>query len=159
LGYDDVLSDLWGDSDEGSPSVVQWNAVKVAQYFDREVRSAPWSNGYTLTHITALASQLKKWRTAGKTEEEVKELIDFYVKEPLARGPNPGWRDFLYRAEQNSAKLQPQQEEVKEVPEKEMTPLEKARSIGTWEAFRDAFRSATMAKQHYDKYKEEHGQG
>jgi hypothetical protein len=157
LGYDDVLSDLWGDSsDEGSPSVVQWNAVKVAQYFDREVRSASWSNGYTLTHITALASQLKKWRTAGKTEEEVKELIDFYVKEPLARGPNPGWRDFLYRAEQNSAKLQPKEEVV---PEKELSPLDKAREIGTYEAFLEVLRSPKVAQKYYDKYKEEHGQG
>lgn len=150
MGYEDVLSELWGDSsDEGSPSLVQWNAVKVAQYFDRKVRSASWSNGYNLTHITAFASQLKKWRTAGKTEAEVTELIDFYISEPLARGMNPGWRDFLFRAEQNSAML-PKKEE-----EKPKTPLDVARRVGTLEAFQEAYpNSARMAQRMYDKYKE-----
>lgn len=158
MGYDDVLSDLWGDSsDEGSPSVVQWNAVTVAQYFDRKVRSAPWSNGFNLTHITAFASQLKKWRTAGKTEEEVKALMDLYISEPLARGQNPGWRDFLYRAEKNSAMLTPKKEEPK--PEKELTPLQQAQQEGTYEAFLRVLRSPKIAQKYYDKYKEEHGQG
>lgn len=159
MGYDDVLSDLWGDSsEEGSPSVVQWNAMEVAKYFDRELRSAPWHQGFSMTNMRALAAQLKKWKTDGKTEEEVRALIDFYMSDVSARGLNPGWKDFLYRAEANSAKLTPKEEPVKEEPKK-LTAYEKASAIGTWEAFQKHFRSATMAKMQYDKYKEEHGQG
>lgn len=160
MGYEDVLSDLWGDSsDEESPPVVQWNAMGLARHFDRALRSAPWHNGYAMTNMRALAGQLKKWKTDGKTEEEVRALIDFYMSDVTARGYNPGWKDFLYRAEQNSAKLTPKEVETAKEEIKELTPYEKASAIGTWEAFQNNFRSATMAKRYYDKYKEEHGQG
>jgi hypothetical protein len=152
MSYDDVMKDLWGPSeDEVAPSGVVWNVVSVAQYFDRKVRSAPWSNGFNLTHITALAGQLKKWRTAGKTEQEVKALMEVYFTEPLARGVNPGWKDFLSRAEQISVML------PKPKPEKELTPLERAKEIGTLEAFQEVFSSATVAQKYYNKYKEDHG--
>lgn len=160
MGYDDVLRELWGDSsDEGSPSLVQWNAVTVAQYFDRRVRSASWSNGFNLTHITAFASQLKKWCTAGKTEEEVKALMDFYIAEPLARGQNPGWRDFLYRAEQISAML-PKKEEEKPTETSSNPLLDEAYCVGTLEAFQKVYPNSTrMAQRAYNKYKETHGEG
>lgn len=158
MGYDDVLSDLWGDSsDEGSPSVVQWNAMELAKYFDRELRSAPWHQGFSMTNMRALAAQLKKWKTDGKEEEEVRRLIDFYMNDASARGLNPGWKDFLYRAEANSAKIAPKVE-VPEEP-KEKTPLELAREEGTLEAFQRVFSSARMAQRYYNQYKEEHGQG
>lgn len=158
MGYDDVLSELWGDSsEEESPSLVQWNTVKVAQYFDRQVRSAPWSNGFIQTHITALASQLKKWRTAGKTEDEVRTLIDLYVSKAEARGQNPGWRDFLFRAEQISGMV-PKPELVE--PVKDKTPLDLAREEGTYEAFLKVLRSPKIAQKYYDEYKKEtDGQG
>jgi hypothetical protein len=158
LGYDDVLSDLWGDSsDEGSPSVVQWNAMGLARYFDRGLRSAPWNNGFSMTNMRALAAQLKKWKTDGKTEEEVRALIDFYMTDVTARGFNPGWKDFLYRAEANSAKLTPKEVETAKESVKESSPLDKAREEGTYEAFLKVLRSPKIAQKYYDKYKEEHG--
>lgn len=158
MGYDDVLSDLWGDSsDEGSPSVVQWNAMGLARYFDRELRSAPWHNGFSMTNMRALAAQLKKWKTDGKTEEEVRALIDFYMTDVTARGFNPGWKDFLYRAEANSAKLTPKEVEEAKESVKESSPLDKAREEGTYEAFLKVLRSPKIAQKYYDKYKEEHG--
>lgn len=160
MGYDDVLNDLWGDSSsEEPPTGVSWNAVKMAQYFDRQTRHASWTNGFIMTNVRAMSAQLKKWREDGRTEAEVKELIDFYVASTEARGANPGWKDFLFRAEQNSGKLRkPEPEPVKvEPPMKEKTPLELAREEGTYEAFLKVLRSPKIARKYYDQYKEEHG--
>ncbi len=155
MGYDYVLSDLWGDSDEGSPSVVQWNATKVARYFDRSLRKAEWSNGFAMTNIIALATQLTKWRTVGKTEEEVTALIDFYMSNKQARGKNPGWKDFLYRAEEISDMLPTSDNEEEE----ETDPLlAEAHRLGTLEAFQRVYpNSPRMAKRSYEKYKEQNG--
>lgn len=151
MGYDHVLSELWGDSsEEESPSLVQWNSMKMAQYFDKKMRQAPWNFGFTMTNMQALASQLKKWKTDGKTEEEVRALIDFYMVSAEARGYEPGWKDFLSRAAANAKLL---------ATRTTKTPLEKAREIGTYEAFLEALKAPQIAQRYYDKYKEEHGQG
>lgn len=158
MGYDDVLNDLWGDSSsEEPPTGVSWSATKMAQYFDRQTRHAPWTNGFIMTNVRALSSQLKKWREDGRTEEEVRELIDFYVYSAEARGFNPGWKDFLYRAEKNSAMLRKPEPVKKEEPVKEKSPLELAREEGTYEAFLKVLRSPKIAQKYYEQYKEEHG--
>lgn len=158
MGYDDVDRELWGDSSsEEPPTGVLWSAPKMARYFDTQTRHAPWTNGFIMTNTQALAAQLKKWRESGKTEAEVKELIDFYVSSAEARGFNPGWKDFLYRAEKNSAMLRKPEPVKEEPPMKEQTPLERAREVGTYEAFLEVLRSPKIAKKYYDQYKEEHG--
>lgn len=160
MGYDDVLSDLWGDSSsEEPPTGVSWNASKMAQYFDKQTRHAPWTNGFIMTNVTVLSGYLKKWREAGKTEAEVRELIDFYVSTAEARGRNPGWKDFLARAEMNSGMLHKPEPVKQQPPKKEQTPLEKAREEGTYEAFLKVYKYDTVARRQYNKFKEEHGQG
>ena len=152
MGYDDVSRDLWGPSESEAALLGFWDATKMAEYFYLAMKQADWYSGVGGMNRLAMATNFKKWRETGKTEEEVRKLIDFYHYQPDARGLNPGWRDFLYRAEQISAML------PKPEPEKEETPLDVARRLGTLEAFQEAYPDAPrMADRMYKKHKETNG--
>lgn len=156
MGYDDVKNDLWGPSESEAALLGFWDANKMAEYFRLAMYKSSWYSGVGAFNARAMAASFKKWREAGKTEEDVKALIDFYHATPEARGTNPGWKDFLYRSEAISAMLR-KPKPVK--AEKELSPLDRAREIGTYEAFLEVLRSPKTAQKYYDKYKEEHGQG
>lgn len=160
MSFDDVWA-MWQDEDTSSPAIgfggrekVAWDAKKVAKHFEQRLFDAKWHKGFVMVNVEALASQLRKWRDAGKTEEEVRSLIDTYMTVPEARGSNPGWKDFLYRAEK-IASLRPSEAPVKAEKSKEER-LEEAYHIGTLEAFLEVFpNSPRTARMYYDDYLEE----
>ncbi len=160
MGYEDIASDLWRDEDVSSPAIgfggrekVAWDAKKMARYFESSLFSARWHKGFVMVNIEALARQLRKWRDSGKTEDQVRALIDTYMTVPEARGFHPGWKDFLYRAEKIAGMLSPAviQEPVRDKD----ALLDKAWEIGTLEAFQKAFPDdPDKAQEHYDIYLE-----
>ncbi len=159
MGYDDVKNDLWGPSESEAALLGFWNANDMAEYFRVAMTKSSWYSGVGSYNSRAMAASFKKWREAGKTEEDVKALIDCYHDTPEARGTNPGWKDFLYRAEAISAMLR-KPEPVKETKaEKPLSPLDLARQEGTYEAFLKVLRSPKIAQKYYDEYKENNGQG
>ena len=160
MGYEDVMSELWRDEDFTSPAIgfggrekVAWDAKKMARYFESSLFDAKWHKGFVMVNIEALARQLCKWRESGKTEAEVRALIDTYMTVPEARGFNPGWKDFLYRAEKIAGMLSP---EVIQEPVKDKDALlDEAWEIGTLEAFQKAFPDdPDKAQRYYEMYKE-----
>lgn len=164
MGSQDILSDLFGGSSEKevplgrSGTRVAWDTKKMATYFERSLSRAKWYKGFIFVNKMAMASQFGLWRNSGKTEADVKALIDLYMKEDTPRGRVPGWRDFLYRAEQLAARVDTIASVTSE--EVEEDPLDRAMRIGTLEAFLEAFpdRPGT-AELYYQQWKEENAQG
>jgi hypothetical protein len=148
---EEFLKDIWGPSEiEVAPSGVTWNALKMAQYFQNELFKQHWCKGFAMVNVRALSSALSKWRTQGKTSEQVTALIDTYMSDASVRGQNPGWQDFLYRAEKISARVPETRQKTK------MELLEEAYEVGTLEAFELAFPGKPKeAAKYYATYKEE----
>lgn len=100
-----IWDDLWGDTPEPEIAPKSFNAMKLALYFKDKFQLADWS-GFGVTNVRALAGALSPWRT--KTDADtIVTMMDAYLTDPTLRGKNPGWQDFLYRAEQIHAKLNP----------------------------------------------------
>lgn len=159
VSFDSVWA-MWQDTDDSGPAIgfggrekVAWNATKMAQYFEKKLFEAKWHRGFVSVNIGALSTQFIKWRNRGKTEEEVQSLIDLYMTVESSRGSNPGWRDFLSRADRIAATV------TSEAPqggsEDREALLDQAWKTGTLEAFQRAFPdNAEKAQRYYDMHKE-----
>lgn len=100
----EVWDDLWGDSkEEEIAPKSSFNSIELATYFRKIFQAAKWS-GFGVVNICTFAAALTHWKT--KTDSAtMRSMMDLYVTDASLRGKNPGWQDFLYRAEQISAKL------------------------------------------------------
>lgn len=147
---EDFYKELWGSSEEAAPSVVKgMNSVAIAKEFERQLFNQKWCKGFAAVNVRALAAQIAKWKRAGQTEETVRRLIETYMTVPEARGANPGWRDFIFRAEQIAAMV-PQA-----APKSKYELLDAAYEIGTLEAFQEAFPDdPEQAQRYYDDFME-----
>jgi hypothetical protein len=98
--------DLWDDSDkEEIVPQSSFNSMKLAEYFRKRFQAAAWS-GFGVVNSRAMAGSLTNWKD--KTDSDtMMSMMDLYMKDASLRGKNPGWQDFLYRAEQINAKLHP----------------------------------------------------
>lgn len=164
MGSQDILSDLFGGSSfqevplGRSGTRVAWDTKKMATYFERSLSKAKWYKGFIFVNKMAMASQFSLWRNSGKTEADIKSLIDLYMKEDTPRGKVPGWRDFLYRAEQLASSVATIAPVA--TSETEEDPLDTAMRIGTLEAFLEAFPNRPgTAELYYQQWKEENGKG
>lgn len=162
MSFDNVWA-MWQDEEADAPSPaigfggrekVAWNATKMAQYFEKKLFAARWHKGFVSVNIQALSTQFIKWRNRGKTEEEVRTLIDKYMSDEKHRGQNPGWRDFLTRADRIAATVAPT---APEKPSNDLQALlEEAWKLGTLEAFQRAFPdNPEMAQEYYDIHMED----
>ena len=160
MSFDDVWA-MWRDEDSTSPAIgfggrekVAWDARKMARYFEGSLFKAKWYKGFLMVNIEALARQLRKWRDAGKTEDEVRSLINTYMTVPEARGFNPGWKDFLYRAEKIAAMVA--SEALQKPVKNKDALLDEAWETGTLEAFQRAFPDdPEKAQEQYEIYLED----
>src|SRR5260221_14017404 len=107
---------MWQDEEAETPSPaigfggrekVAWDAKKMAKYFESKLFDAKWHRGFVSVNVGALSTQFIKWRNRGKTEQEVRDLIDKYMSEEQHRGKSPGWGDFLFRADKIAATVAP----------------------------------------------------
>lgn len=100
---DSFAKDLWADEVE---IVVpdSFNSMKLAKYFQEKFIGAPWNRGFGVVNLVSLAAGIAKWKSR-QDAATVTALIDKYMEPATERGKNPGWADFLYRAEQLSASL------------------------------------------------------
>jgi hypothetical protein len=98
--------DLWDDtSEEEVVPKSSFNSMKLAEYFRKRFQAAAWS-GFGVINVRAMAGSLTNWKD--KTDSAtMMSMMDLYMQDASLRGKNPGWQDFLYRAEQISAKLAP----------------------------------------------------
>jgi hypothetical protein len=98
--------DLWDDSEkEEIVPQSSFNSMKLAEYFRKLFQAAPWS-GFAVVNIRTMAGAIKHWKD--KTDSAtMMSMMDLYMQDASLRGKNPGWQDFLYRAEQINAKLAP----------------------------------------------------
>lgn len=147
---EEFYKELWGSSEEAAPVVVKgMNSVALAKEFERQLFSQKWCKGFASVNVRALAAQIAKWKRAGRTAEDVSRLIETYMSDPEARGSNPGWRDFIFRAEQIAAMVpQTAQKSKYEL-------LDQAYEIGTLEAFQAAFPDdPEEAQRYYDDFME-----
>lgn len=100
----DIWDSIWGDSFEEIVPVVSYNSIELARYFQDKFIGAPWNRGFGVVNVKALAGGIAKWKTR-HDHATVTALIDKYMEPDTVRGKNPGWSDFLYRAEQLAAGL------------------------------------------------------
>lgn len=101
----DIWDDLWGSPEEEAPiKSSTYNSVKLARYFRDSFSRAKWHSGFGMVNERALAGALAKWKT--RTDHDtVISMIDTYMADETIRGKNPGWQDFLYKAEQIATSL------------------------------------------------------
>lgn len=161
MSFDNVWA-MWQDEEDSTPSPaigfggrekVKWNALKMAQYFEKKLFDAKWHRGFVVVNVRALSTQLTKWRNSGRSEEEVRNLIDKYMSDEKNRGQSPGWQDFLYRAEKIAATVAPTAPETRQRTEDEL--LDEAWELGTLEGFQKAFPdNPDKAQKYYEMYKE-----
>ena len=101
---DEAWNDIWGDSDKEITPMSSYNSMKLAQYFRNKFQAASWNQGFGVTNMKALAGAFAQWK--GKQEAvTVMAMVDKYMADPSLRGKNPGWSDFIFRAEQIAASL------------------------------------------------------
>lgn len=100
-----IWDDLWGSPEEEAPiKPSTYNSVKLARYFRHAITQAPWHRGFAMVNERALAGALAQWKS--KTNHDtVLSMMDAYMADETLRGKNPGWQDFLYRAEQIASSL------------------------------------------------------
>lgn len=92
----DIWDDLWGPSEEVAPPE-SFNALKLARYFRNKYEKAPWNGGMGSINMLAFAAQIKRWK--GNVEHDtVIKVMDAYFDDASNRGKNPGWQDFVFRA-------------------------------------------------------------
>lgn len=92
----DFLDDLWGSSEEKTPTKSsKYNSVDLSIYFRDSLINASWYKGFGIVNLRALAGQFAKWKKTGLTRDQAYGMVDAYMSTYTLRGNAPGWQDFV----------------------------------------------------------------